>query len=146
MTWVHEFSTRVMGSPDRVYRALTDAAELRSWFAEHAEVEARVGGKYRFWGKHTLGLPGATDADQRIVRLEPERALSFGWNLFGVATEVSVALALAPDDGEAGSPSGPATAVTLHHTGAGALGQPREKELIDDFWKLTFGNLGAHLS
>ncbi len=146
MTWVHEFSTKLMGSPDRVYRALIDDGELRSWFAEHVEVEPSVGGKYRFWGKYTLGLPTAADADQRLVRLVADRSLAFTWNLFGVPTEVSVALAAASFDSGTPAPSGPVTAVTVHHTGERALGQPREKELIDDFWRLAFGNLGAHLT
>ncbi len=145
MTWVHEFSTRLVTSPERTFRALVDEAELRAWFAEYADIEPRVGGSYRFWGRYTLGLPGAEDADQRIVRFEPDRALAFSWNLLGVPTEVSVALAVAPTDASAAGAPGPMTSVTLHHQGARALAQPREKELIDDFWRLSFGNLGAYL-
>ncbi|MBX3148448.1 MAG: SRPBCC domain-containing protein [Gemmatimonadales bacterium] len=143
MTWVHESSTQLMASPERIYRALVDGGELRAWFAEHAEIVPSLGGSYRFWGRHTLGLPGPQDADQRILRLETDRALTFSWRLLGVPTEVSIALAAVPAEPSA---PGPMTSVTLHHRGERPLGQPREKELIDDFWKLSFGNLGAHLT
>jgi uncharacterized protein YndB with AHSA1/START domain len=49
----HEFTWKLPARPARVFAALTDAAELEQWFAEHAEVEPQLGGAYRFWGKHT---------------------------------------------------------------------------------------------
>lgn len=148
MVWVHEFSTKLTAPPERVFRALIDSAELAGWFAEHTEIEPWEGGAYRFWGRYTLGAPSSAQATQRVVRIEDGRALAYTWELFGVPTEVSLVLMLAPADGKAADApqGGPVTTVTLHHRGERALGEPRERSLIDDHWRLAFGNLGAYLN
>lgn len=46
--------------PETVYAALTDAAALRVWLAEHAEVE--LPDRYEFWGRHTPTAPSRTSA------------------------------------------------------------------------------------
>ena len=43
----HEFTWKLTARPARVFAALTDQAELTQWFAEHAEVQAELGGAYR---------------------------------------------------------------------------------------------------
>lgn len=137
MTWTQKTSSWPMPvTPAAVFAALTDAAQLRAWFAEHAEVEPRVGGAYRFWGRHTLGVPSAAEAAQRITVLEPDARLGFSWTVLGVPS--TVAITIAPVEGQG-------TTITAEQTLEGPLGVPREKELIDDFWKLSFGNLSVHL-
>jgi uncharacterized protein YndB with AHSA1/START domain len=137
MTWTQKTSSWPMPvTPAAVFAALTDAAQLRTWFAEHAEVEPRVGGAYRFWGRHTPGVPSAAEAAQRITALEPDARLGFTWTVLGVPS--SVAITIAAVDGKG-------TTITAEQTLEGPLGVPREKELIDDFWKLSFGNLSVHL-
>ena len=42
-----EHEIEIPGSPGEVWRALTEASELVRWFPFEAEVEPRVGGKYR---------------------------------------------------------------------------------------------------
>jgi uncharacterized protein YndB with AHSA1/START domain len=136
MSWTHEHSWRLEAPPARVFAVLTDPAELTTWFAEHVDVSLASGGRYRFWGRHTLGAPSREEAGQTMTRLEPGRALGFTWLLHGVPTTVDLALAA---DGEA-------TRLTLHHLVEGELPLPRPKELIDDHWRLAFGNLAAHLA
>lgn len=136
MSWTHEHSWKVEAAPARVFRACLDPTELQAWFAEHAEVVADADGSYRFWGKHTLGTPTAAEADQRIVRIEPDRRLVFGWTVHGVPSEVTMAFAA----------EGEATRVTLHHRVDGELPLPRPKALIDDFWRFSLGNLMQHVT
>jgi uncharacterized protein YndB with AHSA1/START domain len=122
--------------PRRVFRALTDGTELRQWFAEATDVEPGPGGRYRFWGRHTLGTPSAAEARQAITRFEPDAALGFSWDLHGTATEVLVAL----------KPNGRETSLTIQHRVSGDLGVDRQKELIDDHWRIAVGNLIAHIA
>ncbi len=136
MTWIHEHSSKLEAPPSRVFAALTDPAELTTWFAERADLGTTRGGAYRFWGKHTLGAPPAPDARQVITRFEHDRALGFSWTLYGVPTTVDIGLA--SDDA--------GTRVVLHHQVNSDLPLARPKELISDHWKLAFGNLAAHLA
>lgn len=136
MTWTHEHSQKLEAPPARVFAALTDPAELTTWFAERADVGKSPGAPYRFWGKHTLGTPPSPDARQAITRFETDRALGFSWTLYGVPTTVDIGLA---SDGEG-------TRVVLHHLVHGELPLARPKELVSDHWKFAFGNLAAHLA
>ena len=47
--------------PEAVYAALTDAAALRVWLAEHAEVA--MPDRYEFWGRYT---PDGAEPHQRL--------------------------------------------------------------------------------
>lgn len=122
-------------SPELVWNALTDAASLRAWFAEDAVVDLRVGGAYRFWGRHTLGAPSAGEATQTLTAVMPNERLSFSWELHGIATSVTVSLAAT----DAGSK------LTLVHEVSSDLLVPRSREYIDDHWGFQCGNLMAHL-
>jgi uncharacterized protein YndB with AHSA1/START domain len=136
VTWTHEDSWKLAAPPARVFAALTEPGQLTRWFAECVDVKAPPAGRYRFWGRHTLGAPADGDARQSISRLDPGRALAFSWMLYGVPTTVEMALAADGDH----------TRLTLHHHVDGDLPTPRQKELISDHWKLAFGNLAAHLA
>jgi uncharacterized protein YndB with AHSA1/START domain len=135
MSFLYEHTFELPALPDRVYRAWTDPAEMTRWFAERVDVSLTPGGRYRFWGKHTLGCPSEAGADQTLTRLESGRVVGFTWRLYQVDTEVTVTLA--PD--EKGS------RLALSHRIDGDLGVSRARELIDDLWRLTCGNLAKHL-
>lgn len=135
---VHEISpTTLPAPPERVFAALTDPAQLRAWFAEHALVEPRVGGAYRFWGKHTYGTPARDEAGQTLTRYEPGRAIAYDWTIDGVATQVTLELAAGESDGS--------TVVTGTHRFEHALAMPRAAQLVDDLWRLHFGSLMTYL-
>lgn len=136
MAWTHTRSWQLAASPATVFAALTDAAQLREWFAEHTEVSATPGGDFRFWGRRTLGAPSAQEATQRISALTPGEALDFSWTVLGVETSVSLRLAADPGG----------TRLELSHTVQGELPLTRSRELIDDHWQLQFGNLAMHLA
>lgn len=139
--WTHEESFPIDASVDRIYRALTTPEELERWFAERVELELSPGGAFRFWGRHTLGAPPRDGADQTLTRLEPT-ALGFRWTLLGVPTEVELEVGSVEPTAE--RPGG--ARVTVRHRIDGALPGPRPQELIEDWWKLSIGNLGAHLA
>lgn len=136
MSFTHTYKWTLNATPAAVFRALTEPAELTRWFAEHAEVEPKVGGVYRFWGRSTLGQPDQRNAVQRITAIEPDGALSFSWPLHGADTEVTLSIA----SGEKG------TELNLTHRVDGDLAMPRQKELIEDHWHLAIANLITHLA
>ena len=138
MSWTHEHSCTLTATPARVFRALADRTELTSWFAEHAAPGTASGESFRFWGRHTLGAPSAAEATQQLTRFEPDTAVAFTWRLHDTDTEVTVTLAAEPD--------GASTKLTLRHEIRGELGVPRSRELIDDLWRFSLGNLSCHLA
>ena len=136
MSWTYPHSWKLAAPPERVFTALTDPAQLACWFAERVEVVPGEGGRFRFWGKHTLGTPVAEQANQRIETWDPGRSLGFSWTIGGVPTSVRIAIATE----DAGS------RLTLRHEVRGSVALRREQELIDDHWRLALGNLDAHLA
>jgi len=132
-TFTHTFT--LSASSDRVFAALTEPRELQQWFAEHVDVGSSAGEAYRFWGRHTLDTPGAEQATQRLTLFEAGQRLEFSWEIGTVPTMVSISLAA--------HTSG--TQATVTHQVQGDLGRSRPRELIEDHWRLAFGNLMAHL-
>jgi uncharacterized protein YndB with AHSA1/START domain len=71
-------------SPDKVWRAWIDADALRVWFGQEraagwqAEIDARVGGRFRFAMEHPDGA--RYDARGTYRELEPGRRLAFSWS------------------------------------------------------------------
>lgn len=89
----HVEVARVVGAtPEAVFDRLVNPTHLREWFCEHAEVEPRVNGAYRFWGRYTPLVPGPSAATQRITRLDWGRALRYSWPWAGTDTEVLIEL------------------------------------------------------
>jgi uncharacterized protein YndB with AHSA1/START domain len=115
-------------SPEAVYAALTDAAAVRAWLAEHAEVS--VGEQvFEFWGRYT---PDGERGRQRLLSVEPGRGLSFSWILQGAVTEVGIALE--PRDGS--------TALTLTHAGVPA--RAPGGAWVRDMLMLALANLASY--
>jgi len=135
----HEFTWKIAAPPARIFSALTDPAELTQWFAENAEVEPRVGGAYRFWGKFTYGAPSREQADQTITQFAPNQALAYSWRIHGRDSEVSFVIEADPDKAGASILKG-------MHSFAQAPEINRAKEMIDDHWRLNWGNFSAHLA
>src|SRR6185369_14940459 len=70
--------------PARVFRLWTTASEIPNFFAPRAVIEPRLGGRYEmiFDPEHDpLGDDSGTRG-ARILRYEPNRALSFEWTGF----------------------------------------------------------------
>ena len=142
--WIHTHTCALTASPDRVFSALTDPAQLRRWFAEHVDIDPRQGGAFRFWGKHTYGVPDRDGAGQRITRLEPDRAFAFAWPMDNMDSEVTLELAEDVKSSQAVEDAA-RTKLSLRHAFDSRPSIPYGAELVDDLWRLTLGNLDAHL-
>lgn len=136
MTWTYTHAITVAADRARVFDALAIDGELEAWFAERASVELVVGGSYRFWGRFTLGVPTAAQATQRLIGINPGRELVVQWTIAGCPTQFAVNLSSVPGG----------TQVHVAHLVDGDLGVLRQRELIDDFWRLSLGNLASYLS
>ena len=137
----HEFTAMLPASPERVFAALTDEAELKGWFAEHAEVEPREGGEFRFWGKSTWATPYRWYARQKVLRFEAPTLLVFTWPIDGRDSEVTLALAKDPDES-----GGVRTILKGRHHFSHAPSEDRPHDFLDDLWRMALGNLREHLS
>lgn len=136
MSFIYNHQFTLPALPERVFLALVNPAELETWFAEHAQIEPRLGGVYRFWGRHTLGTPPQDDARQTVSRFETDQALGFYWPLYDVDTDVTMVLA----------PHERGTTLSLTHRVNGELPVSRAKELIGEHWHTAMRNLAAHLA
>lgn len=61
--------------PDRVWRAISDPAELARWFPQRATWDLRPGGEGTFWWDGHGSFP------IRVEAVEPERYLAWRWGL-----------------------------------------------------------------
>ncbi|MFI9008411.1 SRPBCC domain-containing protein [Actinosynnema sp. NPDC053489] len=124
---------RTRASADRVRRALTDATELATWLAEHAEVE--LPDRFAFWGRHTP----EGDAPHQTLRHADEHSLRFDWAVGGEDTTVEIAWS-AQDGG---------TLVTLsqsHFPGWGvAVAETSVLGHLYTYWCLSLANLVDHV-
>jgi uncharacterized protein YndB with AHSA1/START domain len=138
MTTPLTIRARIAAPVATVYRALTDAAALRVWLAEHAEV-ALADGRFGFWGRHTpQGEPGR----QRLLAAEPDRLLSFAWLLDGEETTAELTLVADGPD---------ATLLTLVQTGVPTMDEMMAETGARDglhslhtFWGLAIANLAEY--
>ena len=136
---VHEFTWRSAAPLKTTFEALTTKPALQTWFAEHVELEPRVGGAFRFWGKHTYDTPSKADATQTVSTFDPPNRFAFAWRFLDCDSEVTFALE-ENDDGEN------KTKITGRHAFKTMPGAPRAKELIEDLWRLHGGNFTAYLN
>ncbi|HEV2778864.1 MAG TPA: SRPBCC domain-containing protein [Actinophytocola sp.] len=134
MTEPMTLRARVLAPAARVRRALTDPAELRTWLAEHAEVE--LPHRYEFWGRYT---PHGDAPRQRLLHVD-DHTLRFGWRVEDTDTTVDIGL-------EAERPG--STIVVLRHSGlpdfAEMMAQTGPLSLLHTFWALAIANLVDHV-
>lgn len=72
---VLRFERRLAHPVEKVWRAVTEPAEMRHWFPATIEMDARAGGTMRFT------FPGGEMAstDGRITELDPPKVFAFTW-------------------------------------------------------------------
>ncbi|MGK5443453.1 SRPBCC family protein [Micromonospora sp. URMC 105] len=128
-----KLGARLAAPVEAVRRALTDPAELRVWFAEHAEVE--LPRRYEFWGRYT---PDGDAPHQRLLHAD-EHTLRFAWLLDGVETTSEISLVAEGPD------STLLTVTQSHFVFAEALDGSTIRGVLQTWWSLSIGNLAAHL-
>lgn len=122
---------------ERVFAALTDKAQLEVWFAEHVRIEAREGGAFRFWGKHTAWIQSEAQSDGRITAIEAGKRLAYTFNWRETRCDVELRLEAA------GSGTKLHVRMLAH---APYLGFDSEAGwYMTDFWRHSVGNLRSYL-
>jgi uncharacterized protein YndB with AHSA1/START domain len=126
---VLRFERRLEHPPEKVWRAITDPAELAHWFPATVETELRVGAPMRFTHKGAdIDDPGG-----EIVEVDPPRLFVFHWG------EDVLRWELLPDDG--------GCRLVFTHTLSGEL--PFGDELASARnaagWDMCLDSLGARL-
>jgi uncharacterized protein YndB with AHSA1/START domain len=122
---------RVPAPLKEVRHALTDPALLRTWLAEHAEVE--LPDRFGFWGRTT---PEGDAPHQRLLHAD-ERTVRFSWLLDGVETTTGFVL---EEDGDA-------TALTLsqtHFDFQDVITGKSIRGVLETYWYLALANLVEH--
>jgi uncharacterized protein YndB with AHSA1/START domain len=72
---VLRFERRLAHTPDKVFRAISEPAELRHWFPATVELELRTGAPIRFrFEEHGIDAPGG-----EVLELDPPRLLVYTW-------------------------------------------------------------------
>jgi uncharacterized protein YndB with AHSA1/START domain len=136
---------------ERVFAACTDADQLRTWFAEHVELEAlQPGARFQFWGRGVLGSKDP-DSEPTITAFEPGQRMAFRWVWAGVPTEVEWTFrsgeppewACQPGCDPASLPTW--TVMNVRHLRERPLPYPRPALVVEDYWRLATSNLLGHL-
>jgi len=125
MTIIKEVEISVQ--PVRVYRALTTASELDSWFSQRTVVDVRPGGAYS---------NGDGDRGSFLEAVAPER-LRFTWDNPGHAPGTVVEILLAS--------TGAATTLTLIHSGFRNERDADHYASRESGWDWALENLKAYL-
>lgn len=73
--FVLRFERRIAHPPEKVWRALTDPAELSHWFPQTVEADLRPGGKMRF----VSSRGGASSFDGEVIEFDPPRVFAYLW-------------------------------------------------------------------
>jgi uncharacterized protein YndB with AHSA1/START domain len=130
-----KLSARMPAPVKEVHHALTDPAELRTWLAEHAEVD--LPDRYEFWGRYT---PEGDAPHQRPLHVD-DRTVRFSWLLDGEDTTVEITLA---EDGA------DATTLTLSQTHFPSwedmIAEAGIRSVLHTYWSLAIANLADHLA
>jgi uncharacterized protein YndB with AHSA1/START domain len=121
----------INASPERVFRALTEPADLERWFVQKAEVDLRQGGAIR--------LEWAPDAVENgsILVLDPPHRLSYRWEALEPSPTTITFELTAENDG---------TRLRLFHTGIGqGEDWDRYYSAVSPGWNAHLANLTAWL-
>jgi uncharacterized protein YndB with AHSA1/START domain len=129
-----EISKQIDATPERAFRALTDADELARWFVSSAESDPRTGGDYALTFEFEDESQNHTYAGQ-YDEVTPGQLVRYPWNgAFGDTTvEFSV------------RPSGDGADVRLVHSGwTEEAAASRERH--EEGWRFLLDNLELYLT
>jgi uncharacterized protein YndB with AHSA1/START domain len=132
MTEPLRLRARVDAPLDEVRRALTDAAALRVWLAEHAETD--LPDRYEFWGRYT---PDGAAPHQRVLHAD-DRTIRLEWTVNGTATTAELAI-------EPETDTSTLISVSQSHVDWREAVQEIGLAVLSTFWSLAIANLVAYL-
>lgn len=118
----------IRATPERVFRALTEKAELEAWFVHEATIDLRVGGALRlFWDPESV--------EGTFLEVDPPRRVVFTWDerpaIAGITTSAFTLTA-----------EGDGTRLHLVHSGFGSgAAWDRLFENINGGWDSELDNL-----
>jgi uncharacterized protein YndB with AHSA1/START domain len=122
----------IRATPERVFRALTEKADLEAWFVKEAMIDLRVGGALRlFWDPESV--------EGTFLEIDPPRRVVFTWDerpaIAGITTSAFTLTA-----------EGDGTRLHLVHSGFGA-GEAWNRlfENINGGWNEELENLRRYL-
>jgi uncharacterized protein YndB with AHSA1/START domain len=134
MTEPMTLRARIWAPIKDVHHALTDAAALRTWLAEYAEVDLPE--RYEFWGRYT---PEGDAPHQRPLHVD-EHTVRFSWLLDGEDTTVDIQLT--EEDPES-------TLLTLSQTHfpgwAEAIAETSVRGVLHTYWSISVANLADYV-
>jgi uncharacterized protein YndB with AHSA1/START domain len=116
----------IKATPQRVFQALTEKADLERWFTKIAELDLRPGGAISFEWDRARGVYNFG----KILVLEPPHRLSYTWEAMELSPVTITFTLTAKNDG---------THLRLVQTGIG------EGEEWDYYYKLRDNGWGVHL-
>jgi uncharacterized protein YndB with AHSA1/START domain len=83
----------IKATPQRVFQALTEKADMERWFVKKAEVDLRPGGAIRFeWAPDMVEVG-------KILVCEPPHRLSYTWEAFAPSPTTITFTSTAENDG-----------------------------------------------
>ena len=130
-----ELTRTTEASPERVFRAWTDADELSRWWTTTAESDARTGGAFAYGFEFEDASRNHTYTGT-YHDVTPGERVSYPWQAGLGETTVDVRL----------EPAGEGTKVTLLHSGWGDDAQADEAVgLHEQGWSFFLDNLVAYL-
>lgn len=124
---------RAQAPVKKVWEALTDAAALRAWLSQHAEVN--LPHQYEFWGRHT---PEGDAPRQRIVEVG-EHSLRFIWPVDGEDTTTEIRLT------EEDATTTIITVSQSHYDFQDVITGASIRGVFETFWALSLSNLVDHV-
>lgn len=94
-------------TPARIWEALTNNDQMKQWYFQLGQFEAKVGFEFSFFGQGSKGEKYKHNC--RITAVEPEKKLSYTWEYDGYEGSSEVTFELIPQGEE--------TLVRITHTG-----------------------------
>jgi len=125
-------------SAQNVFDALVDVKRVTGWLSEHARIDARPGGDFRFWGRDVIWCHSEAETAGQILEIDPPHSLAFSWRWKGHDSRVAFRLS----DGPAGC------RVAIEHsfeTFAPEADGPGP-DMAGCHWRIAVGNLASTLA
>jgi uncharacterized protein YndB with AHSA1/START domain len=131
-----EITTTLDASPERVFRALTDADELSRWWTTRADSDPRTGGSFSYTWEFEQDTDRNHTRDGTYLDVTPNEHVSYDWSMPLANTVVDFRL----------EPSGNATRLRLVHSGWGSGGDwDPSYEMHESGWRFFLENLKSYV-